>query len=674
MTNLAKVRNIGIMAHIDAGKTTTTERILYYSGKSHKIGEVHDGQAVMDWMVQEQERGITITSAVTDFIWQGHSFHLIDTPGHVDFTIEVERSLRVLDGCIALFCAVGGVEPQSETVWPQADKYHVPRLAFINKMDRIGADFHHVVQMIRDKFGVTAVPLQIPMGCENEFRGVIDLITMQAIEWNDESLGREPIIVPIPAEFADDAARYREALLEYVVEHDDEMMERYLGGEEPHAREIKQILRQAVLRLEIVPILCGSSLRNKGVQPLLDAVIDYFPSPLDVPPVSGTIPGTDTLIERPCDTRAPLAALAFKVFIDEGRKLTYVRIYSGSISVGDEVYNPVKKCTEKIARIFRMHANKRERAQTAAAGELVAVMGLKQTTTGDTLCVAADPIMLEPIEFYKPVISVAVEPRTVGDQDKLMQALEKIAAADPTFQQATNDDTGQTIISGMGELHIDIIADTINRQYGVPIRIGKPQVVNRETITQAAEAVGEFDRTINDEAHYGKVCIRLEPLPRGQGETFVCQAPETDIPAELVPPIEEAFRATLLAGALSGYPVVDLRMTVLCGAVREGAASALRMTMATTAAMRDAIQQAVPLLLEPIMEVEIVCPNDFLGDVIADLNTRKGKIEAIDDKGTTRIVTVLVALSNMFGYSTALRSATQGRASFTMKFHAYEAT
>ncbi|MCX8043129.1 MAG: elongation factor G [Desulfobacterota bacterium] len=665
---LHRIRNIGIMAHIDAGKTTATERILYYSGKSHKMGEVHDGQAVMDWMEQEQERGITITSAVTDFMWKGHEFHLIDTPGHVDFTIEVERSLRVLDGCIALFCAVGGVEPQSETVWHQADKYHVPRIAFINKMDRVGADFFGTIQMIREKLGAHPVAMQLPLGAEDSFKGVIDLIAMKAIVWDEDTLGREYAFIEIPPEELPRARQYRDLLIECAAEHSDEVMEKYLAGAEISDKEIKKGLRRAVLQRTAVPVLCGSALRNKGIQPILDAVIDLFPSPLDVPPVVGKHPTTGALVSRTCDDRGPLTCLAFKVAMEEGRKLIYVRIYAGTLHVNADVYNPVKQVYEKIARIFRMHANKKERVESAHAGDIVAVMGLKQTTTGDTLCDDREPIVLEAIDTYKPVMSVAIEPKTVGDEERLMGVLEKIAVEDPTFFYTFDAESGQTVISGMGELHLEIIADKIMRHYHVPVRTGKPQVVYRETVASAVETEGVFDREINDTRHAGHVRIRLEPLQRGAGILFENRAPEEHIPPQYIPALEKALMDATLTGVLSGYPMVDIKITLVGGVYREGVSSELGYIMAATAALREAIEKAGPLLLEPIMEVEIVTPQEFLGDVITDINARKGKIENIENKNQTRIVTAHVSLKNMFGYATSLRSASQGRATFTMKF------
>ena len=669
---LDKIRNMGIMAHIDAGKTTVTERILFYSGKSHRIGEVHNGQAVMDWMEQEQERGITITSAVTDFVWKGHGIHLIDTPGHVDFTIEVERSLRVLDGCVAVFCAVGGVEPQSETVWHQADKYHVPRVAFVNKMDRVGADFFAVVEQLHAKLGANALPIQLPIGAEDTFRGVIDLIEMKMMLWHEEAFGDAWDEQDVPDTMLEAASEWRERLVEALAEQDDALMEKYLAGEEISVREIKTALRAAVLTRTIIPVMCGSALKNKGIQPILDAVIDYFPSPLDAPPVHGIVPETGVVAERICSDKEPLAALAFKVVMDDGRKLTYLRIYSGTISVGEELYNPGKKIREKIARIFRMHANRKERVELAHAGELISVMGLKQTTTGDTLCSVKAPILLESMEFYKPVISVAIEPKGIGDEDRMNAALEKLSEEDPTFHSRVDEDSGQTVISGMGELHLEIITDRIQREFRVPIRTGKPQVVYRETILKAVESEGVFDREIHDAKQHGHVVVRLEPLPRGSGVDFVCTAPPEAVPPQFIPVIEQAFHDATLAGMMSGYPIVDIKATLIGGSCREGSSTEMGYIMATAAAVKEGITKAEPLLLEPIMDVEVVTPNECIGDVIADINTRKGKIENIADKGPARIVSASVPLKNMFGYSTALRSSSQGRATFTMKFSKFE--
>jgi len=665
---LSRVRNIGIMAHIDAGKTTATERILFYSGKSHKMGEVHNGQAIMDWMEQEQERGITITSAVTAFDWNGCEIHLIDTPGHVDFTIEVERSLRVLDGAIALFCAVGGVEPQSETVWHQADKYHVPRIAFINKMDRVGADFFAALLMIEEKLGARPIPVQLPLGAEENFIGVIDLLQMKTMLWDDNSLGIDWNYGEIPQEHYAEALAYRDKLLEFVSERSDALMEKYLAGEEIPEREIKSVLRKSALALEAVPVLCGSALKNKGIQPLLNAVIDYLPSPLDVPPVIGKEAATGREIQVSCDDKGLLSSLAFKIAMDEGRKLIYLRIYSGELEVGHDVYNAAKKEKEKIARIFRMHANKKERVNSARAGEIVAVMGLKKTTTGDTLCDEEHPILLESIEFYKPVISMAIEPRTIGEQEKLTQALERISEEDPTFHFTIDEDTGQTVISGMGELHLEIVADRIAREYRVPIKTGRPQVVYRETLSTAVTAEGRFEKEINEVRQSGHVWLKLEPRARGEGNRFLINIKTGKIPDIYYPVIEKAFHEACSNGPLSGYPLVDIQATLCDGSFNELSSSETGYTIATAVAMRDAVERGQPVLLEPIMEVEIVTPEEFTGEIIADLNARKGKIEMIENKAKTRIMRACVSLVNMFGYSTALRSSSQGRATFTMKF------
>ena len=667
-TPLSRVRNIGIMAHIDAGKTTATERILFYAGKSHKMGEVHDGQAVMDWMEQEQERGITITSAVTAFDWNGYEMHLIDTPGHVDFTIEVERSLRVLDGAIAIFCAVGCVEPQSETVWHQADKYHVPRIAFINKMDRIGADFFAALQSMRDKLGAHPIPIQLPLGAEENFTGVIDLIQMKTILWDENSLGIDWCYGEIPEGICAEARHYRDMLVEFTAERSDELMGKYLAGEEIPEREIKAALRKAALNMEAVPVLCGTALKNKGIQPLLNAVIDYLPSPLDVPPITGKDIATGRELQIRCDDKSSFAALAFKIAMDEGRKLIYIRIYSGELEVGQDVYNATKKEKEKIARIFQMHANKKDRVNNARAGEIVAVMGLKKTTTGDTLCDEERQILLESIEFYKPVISMAIEPRTVGEQEKLTQALEKISDEDPTFNFRIDEDSGQTVISGMGELHLEIVSDRIAREYRVPIKTGRPQVVYRETITSAVTAEGRFDKEINEVKQFGHVWLKLSPLSRGEGNTFVLGIEPGRIPEQYYPVIEKAFHEACSNGPLSGYPLVDLQATLFDGSCNELSATETGYTVATAMAMRDAVERGQPVLLEPIMEVEIVTSEEFMGEIIADINSRKGKIEMIENKGKARIMRARVSLVNMFGYSTSLRSSSQGRATFTMRF------
>ncbi|MCX5895953.1 MAG: elongation factor G, partial [Proteobacteria bacterium] len=588
------------MAHIDAGKTTATERILFYSGRSHKMGEVHNGQAIMDWMEQEQERGITITSAVTTLDWNGYEIHLIDTPGHVDFTIEVERSLRILDGCIALFCAVGGVEPQSETVWHQADKYRVPRIAFINKLDRIGADFLATLQMMRDKLATRPIPVQLPLGAEENFSGVIDLIQMKTITWDDTTLGSEWCYGEIPDNRLAEARAYRDKIIEFAAERNDAIMEKYLAGDVIPERDIRAALRTACLTLEAVPVLCGSALKNKGIQPLLNAVIDFLPSPLDVPPIIGKDLKTGKQIQLRCDSSDFFSALAFKIAMDEGRKLIYIRIYSGNLEVGHEVFNAVKGEKEKIARIFKMHANKKERVASARAGEIVAVMGLKKTTTGDTLCDEDKPLLLESIEFYKPVISMAVEPKTIGEQEKLAFALEKIAEEDPTFQFRFDDDSGQTIISGMGELHLEIIADKILRDYRVPIKTGRPQVVHRETITGAIVKEGMFDREINEVRQSGHVVLKLEPLPRGEGNTFAVAIEQGKIPETFYPAIEKSFYESTFAGSLSGYPLVDIKATLVDGSYDETSSTETGYSIATGIAVREGVEKAKPVLLEPI--------------------------------------------------------------------------
>ncbi|UCG13886.1 MAG: elongation factor G [Deltaproteobacteria bacterium] len=669
---LQRTRNIGIIAHIDAGKTTVTERILYYTGKSHKMGEVHDGEAVMDWMEQEQERGITITSAVTTCLWRDHELHLIDTPGHVDFTIEVERSLRVLDGAIGVFCAVGGVEPQSETVWHQADKYQIPKIAFINKMDRLGADFDSTVRQIREKLGATPLVLQMPMGAEVDFTGVIDLLRQQAVRWDDASLGLVYEFMPIPEPYVEEATTRRTQLLETVAEIDDTLMEKYLADETLGPRDLVPLIRQAALQLDLVPVLCGSALKNKGIQPLLDAIVDLLPSPLDVKAVVGHHPVSGEEETRFCSDSEPFAGLAFKVHMDQGRKLTYVRLYSGSVAAGSEIYNGNKQQREKIARIFQMHANKRERRTRVGAGQIVAMVGLKRTGTGDTLCDPEHPILLERIESFEPVISIAVEPRSRADEEKTLLALEKLAEEDPTFRFHQDPDTGQTIISGMGELHLDIVANRLRREYSVQVNVGKPQVVYRETISQAVEADGIFDREIAGVAHYAQVELHLEARERGKGNLFRDLVRDGSIPPSFISAIEEGAMESLDSGVIAGYPMVDVEVAVIGGVFKEQAASELAFKVAASTALQEGCRQAQPQLLEPIMAVEVIVPEEFTGEVINDLNTRKGKIEGVLTKSSVKIIQATVALSRMFGYSTALRSASQGRATFTMQFSHYD--
>jgi elongation factor G len=670
-SKISRTRNIGIVAHIDAGKTTVSERILFYTGKSYKMGEVHDGEAVMDWMPQEQERGITITSAVTTCTWKNTEIQIIDTPGHVDFTIEVERSLRVLDGAVVVFCAVGGVEPQSETVWHQADKYGVPKIAFINKMDRTGADFFHVVHMMHARFRSTPVPIQIPVGSEDTFRGAIDLINRKLLIWDESSQGAEYTTSEIPEEFAEAAAHEREKMIETLADGDDDLAEKYLAGEELSAVQISAALRKATIALKIVPVLCGAALRNKGIQPLLDAVINYLPSPEDIPPVKGINPKTKQEEIRHSSDKDPLAALAFKIMLDEGRKLTYLRIYSGQISANDEVYNIGKKKKEKIARLLRMHANKRERIDKASAGELVAVLGLKETTTGDTLCDEAHPIMLEQMEFYEPVISQAIEAKTPADQEKLAQALVKLTDEDPTLRVKYEDETAQTVISGMGELHLEIIVDRLQREFNARVNVGRPRVVYRETIQKQVEIESIFEKELGEKKHYGQVRIALAPRKRGEGNEIVNQLTEAIIPAEYHEAIEEGIREAMMSGVLNSYPVINVSVRLIGGGYRDGESSAQGYKIAAATAFRDGCQAADPVMLEPIMTVDIITPSEFMGDVIGDINARRGEIQAINPKGPVSEIKAKVPLKAMFGYSTDLRSATQGRAVFSMIFEEY---
>lgn len=669
---LKSYRNIGIIAHIDAGKTTVSERILFYTGRSHKMGEVHDGTTSLDWMEQEQERGITITSAVTTCRWRDHEIHLIDTPGHVDFTIEVERSLRVLDGAIAVFCGVGGVEPQSETVWHQADKYHVPKIAFVNKMDRVGASFQRVVEQIGTKFRTVALPVQLPVGQESGFRGVVDLVHMRQILWRDETLGSEYEFVDVEPGMAAEATEARDRLVAQVAEWDDHLMERYLEEEEISAADLLPVLRRLTLQLKIVPVLCGSALRNKGIQPLLDAVVDFLPSPLDVPPVEGVNPVTGQREHRLSSDQDPLAALAFKIFMDQGRKLTYVRIYSGKLQVGEDVLNVSKGVREKVSRIFRMHANRRERIEKTGAGDIVAVTGLKSCSTGDSICDPSRPILLEPIGTYAPVISIAVEVKTRADQEKLMDALVKLSEEDPTFKYEENPDTGQTIISGMGELHLEIVLSRLERDYHVGVNAGKPQVVYRETITEKSRAKGVFDREIGGVRHFGEVDVHLAPRDRGAGNVVSVRIRDGSIPESFHQAVEEGIWDAIASGPIMGYPMVDVEVVVYGGSCLEGVSSELAFRVAAAMAFKNACELGVPLLLEPYMSVEILVPEEYLGEVIGDVNTRKGRVESITSRAAIQVVRAVVPLSRMFGYSTALRSSTQGRATFTMHFSHYD--
>lgn len=671
---LSHIRNIGIIAHIDAGKTTVTERMLYYAGRTYKLGEVHDGEATMDWMHQEQERGITITSAVTTFNWGKNEIHLIDTPGHVDFTMEVERSLRILDGAVVIFSGVEGVEPQSETVWHQADKYKVPRVAFVNKMDRAGADFFNTLDMMVQKLGAHPVATHLPWGEEENFQGVIDLIARKAILWREDTLGADFDQVDIPSELQEIVSERRHLLLEAIVEKDDEIMEKYLSGEELSEREIKTVLRKATLDMSVVPVLCGAGLRNKGIQPLLHAIVDYLPSPSEVPPIEGMNPETKKKEFRKSSYEEPFSALAFKVVMDEGRKLTYFRVYSGTLKVGQGVFNASKKAKEKVARIFKMHANKKERISEVEAGDIVAAAGLRETTTGDTLSDEDHPIILEPIEFYKPVVFIAVEPKATADQDKLSFSLSKYAEEDPTLQINFDDDSGQTIVSGMGELHLEVLMTRLMEDYNLPVTVGKPQVVYRESISAPVISEGKFEKEIGGENHFGHVFLKLEPLARGEGIQFVNNLKDEVIPPIYTGDIEEGIREATLGGALTGYPLVDIKVSLVDGSYREGVSSPLAYKIAATTALREGCQRAQPIMLAPIMSVEIIAPNDFVGEVIGDLNSRGGKVEMINAKGTISIIDAKAPLKHMFGYTTSLRSVTQGRGSFSMHFSHYDKT
>jgi len=661
------------MAHIDAGKTTTTERILYYTGVSHKIGEVHDGAATMDWMAQEQERGITITSAATTCEWNNHQINIIDTPGHVDFTIEVERSLRVLDGAVGVFCAVGGVEPQSETVWRQADRYNVPRIAFVNKMDRTGAEFFRVVDEISERLGHNAVPLNLPIGAEDQFQGVVDLVRMKAIVWKDEAMGAMYEVVDIPADMEDQAEEYREKLLEAVSMVDESLMEKYLEGEEITEDELKAAIRQAVTNIEMIPVLCGTAFKNKGVQTLLDAVVDYMPSPVDVPDIKGVKMDSDEEDTRPSSDDAPFAALAFKVMSDPFvGSLTYFRVYSGVLESGSYVLNSVKNKKERVGRILQMHANDRKEIKEVRAGDIAAAVGLKATTTGDTLCSDSDPIVLERMEFPEPVISVAIEPKTKADQEKMGIALGKLAAEDPSFRVHTDEETGQTIISGMGELHLEIIVDRMQREFKVDASVGKPQVAYRETIRTSARAEGKFVRQSGGRGQYGHVWIELEPLEPGSGYEFVDKIVGGVVPREYIPAVDKGIQEALNNGVMAGYPMVDIRATLYDGSYHDVDSNEMAFKIAGSMGFRNAAEQARPVLLEPMMKVEVVTPEDYMGDIVGDLNRRRGKVMGMNDRGNAKVIDAEVPLSEMFGYATNLRSMSQGRANYTMQFEHYE--
>lgn len=671
LKDLNDVRNIGIMAHIDAGKTTTTERILFYTGRSYKLGEVHDGTAVMDWMVQEQERGITITSAATTCEWKKKKINIIDTPGHVDFTIEVERSLRVLDGAIAVFCAVGGVESQSETVWRQADKYSIPRIAFVNKMDRVGADFQRCVSMIAERLGANPVPVQIPAGAEAEFEGVIDLIEERMLVFDEQSLGQDIEVKEVPAIYREEFTAARLVLLEKLADFDEEIMEKYLDDTIVSAPEIYKALRKATLALEIVPVLCGSAFKNKGVQTLLDGVIEFLPSPLDVKSIEGE-GSNGEIVTRKSDPNAKLTGLVFKLMTDSFvENLAFVRVYSGKITVGDKVYNPVKKKQEKISKIMKLHANKREEVQEISAGDIGALIGLKFTTTGDTLCEKGDFIILESMDFPDPVIGVAIEPKSKAEEKKLNETLAKIALEDPSFTVTTDADTGQKIISGMGELHLEIIVDRLLNEFKVSANVGTPQVAYKETIETVCEAEGKFDQLTGAKGQFGHVIIKIEPLKRGEGVQFVSEVDANLIPAEFLDSIEKGIIGSLDSGPLIGYPLTDVKVSLIGGSYHEDDSTDMAFGIAGAMAIRRAAVDASPKLLEPVMDLEVTTPDDYIGDVIADINSKRGKIVGVSAEGSLQILKAHVPLAEMFGYSTSLRSATQGRANFSMHFLEY---
>lgn len=670
---LEKTRNIGIMAHIDAGKTTTTERILYYTGVSHKIGEVHEGTATMDWMEQEQERGITITSAATTCSWQDHRINIIDTPGHVDFTIEVERSLRVLDGAVAVFCSVGGVEPQSETVWRQADKYGVPRLAFINKMDRVGADFFRGVSMIRERLKANPVPIQLPIGKEDTYAGVIDLVEMKAVIWDEESLGAKYRVEEIAGSELELAKEYQEKMIEELASHDDSLMERYLAGETLSAAEIRAAIRKATIEIKICPVICGSAFKNKGVQNLLDAVVDYMPSPLDIPPIKGVIEGGDQNVERKSSDDEPFSALAFKIMTDPYvGQLCFFRVYSGVIQSGSYVYNSTKGKKERIGRILQMHANKREEIKEVRAGDIAAAVGLKSTTTGDTLCDDDKPVILESIEFPEPVIAIAIEPKTKADQERLGISLQKLASEDPSFRVRTDEETGQTILSGMGELHLEIIVDRLMREFKVEANVGKPQVAYRETITKKVKVEGKFVRQSGGRGQFGHVWLEIEPQDAGAGYEFVDAIKGGVVPREYIPAVDKGIQEAMEMGTLAGFPVVDVKVSLVDGSYHDVDSSEMAFKIAGSMGFKEGCAKAAQVLLEPIMSVEVVVPEEHMGDVIGNLNSRRGRIMGMESRAGAQVITSMVPLASMFGYATDLRSATQGRATYTMTFDHYE--
>ena len=671
--SLEKIRNFGIAAHIDAGKTTTTERILYYTGRTHKIGEVHEGAATMDWMEQERERGITICSAATYCKWQDMQFNIIDTPGHVDFTAEVERSLRVLDGAVVVFDSGNGVEPQSETVWRQADKYNVPRIVFSNKMDKIGADYFMVIDQIREKLGATPLTMQIPIGSESDFQGVVDLVQMKAYVWHGEELGAKFDITDIPADLVDKAKELREKMIELIADYSDDVMNCYMEGKEPTIPQIKQAIRNATLQIKLIPVFCGTSFKNKGVQPMLDAVCDYLPSPLDRKDMHCVDANTNEETSRPADDNAPFAALAFKIQADPFiGKLTYIRVYSGTLQSGSYVFNPGKNGKERISRIVRMHSNNREEIKEVRAGDIAAVVGLKNTGTGDTLCDEAKPVILESMEFPEPVISVAIEPKSKADEEKLANALSRLAEEDPTFTVRSDEETNQTIISGMGELHLDVLVDRMRREFNVQANVGKPQVAYRETVRKTSEAESKYIRQTGGRGQYGHVIITLEPLPPAKGFEFVNKIVGGVIPREYIPAVEKGIREALTSGVLAGYPVVDVRVTLTDGSFHEVDSSEMAFKIAGSMAFKDACKKANPVILEPIMKTEVMVPEDYMGDVIGDLNSRRGKIISMEPVNKIEHIKANVPLSEMFGYSTTLRSLTQGRGNYSMEPSHYE--
>ncbi len=671
-TPLDRYRNIGIMAHIDAGKTTTTERILYYTGKSYKIGEVHEGTATMDWMEQEQERGITITSAATTAFWRDHRINIIDTPGHVDFTIEVERSLRVLDGAVTVFDSVAGVEPQSETVWRQADKYRVPRICFVNKMDRIGANFQRTVDMIIDRLGAVPLVIHLPIGAESEFKGIVDLVQMKAIIWKEETLGAKFDITEIPADLAEQAAEARHKMVELAVEQDDVALEAYLGGEEPSVEVLQRCIRKGTINFVFVPVLCGSAFKNKGVQPLLDCVVDYLPSPLDIPPLTGTDPKGNE-VPRPADDKAPFAGLAFKIMDDPFvGSITFVRIYSGTVSSGTSILNSIKDKNERVGRMLLMHANHREDVKEALAGDIVAFAGLKVTTTGETLCDPNHPVILERMEFPDPVIEIAIEPKTKADQEKMGMALARLAQEDPSFRVTTDVESGQTILKGMGELHLEIKVDILKRNYKIDANVGAPQVAYRETITKAADIDYTHKKQTGGSGQFARVKMHFEPLPPGSGFSFESKVVGGTVPKEYIPGVEKGVKGSLDNGVLAGFPIIDFKVELVDGAYHDVDSSALAFEIASRAAMKEGLAKAGPKLLEPIMKVEVVTPRDYMGDVIGDLNSRRGRITGQDQRGNAEVINAMVPLANMFGYVNTLRSMSQGRAQYSMTFDHYE--